>query len=829
MEDCPDCKNVPYQHPCVKHAPCVTVPHKGVPGGVKWNPAACPHCSSWANIFRKGNTQGEELCAVLKLVRRHRIKSHIQEDAVLDLFQTQALRDEFGTLLPRLQSRTRSVSRTPSRGRRRTRSPPPKPQSSKTDVPPISSSDEAELRSSKKKSKKRSRTSSSSSSDEAELQSSKRDTKQTRTNSTSPSSTSSRDSSPRQTKSSRHKHSEKRRRPSSSPKKKSQKQRHRRSPSYPPPGHRAPLYFPEVGGPSDHYDPHTPYFYHAPDGRVYHQAYPPFSQGDFFHDPHYDYSRYEDDVPEAEFSEAEENPAVEAVDISEAGHFSPDYTLDRSTSVTPVLPPEGTVEAQAKTAATEDFDNPASSPEDQLTKIFYPPDGASAIFEGATNQVIFHYKYKSYGKFEIVESDPLSFRVVYKNLLQYAAPFLADCYDNPSSRPASSQSSGDLQASLAMFNTSLMDKLGFSATMNPPTIHLHKQSSLHGDLLKALNKHRLARTPQKDLLKLVKGVPSADILKRLATSKDRPLTPKVQRFLTVTTADAADSVVTFLNLPTAASFNHITDLPTAYAYLTLPQHHMLALFHSLKEELLFLIGTYSFIAASHESLKSERNAIHTKLPSHSDWLTHNLRWSAYGYKSFAKMAIPVAEKLGAVTLLLRMDSLSYQRAPHLSDLLVYNDDIVGPAILPLAGKGSFDAAIRDHVLKVVPSSKTSSAASGSVYRKDRTPSTSRLADKTPQPQGSFRPPYPRGPYHPQLQPRSQTGSSTRFHNPTRQWQGFRGTGTRGSRGSQQHTSRGASKQHSAGPFQPQPNPNRTNADRRTKTNPKLPYHGRAGK
>ncbi|KAK8394233.1 hypothetical protein O3P69_006431 [Scylla paramamosain] len=42
-----------------------------------------------------------------------------------------------------------------------------------------------------------------------------------------------------------------------------------------------------------------------------------------------------------------------------------------------------------------------------------------------------------------------------------------------------------------------------------------------------------------------------------------------------------------------------------------------------------------------------------------------------------------------------MDSLSYQRAPHLSDLLAYNDDIVGP----LAGKGSFDTAIRDHVLK----------------------------------------------------------------------------------------------------------------------------------
>ncbi|MPC09203.1 hypothetical protein E2C01_001805 [Portunus trituberculatus] len=251
-----------------------------------------------------------------------------------------------------------------------------------------------------------------------------------------------------------------------------------------------------------------------------------------------------------------------------------------------------------------------------------------------------------------------------------------------------------------MFNASLTDKLGFSAAMNPPTIHLHKQSSLHGDLLKALNKHRLARTPQKDLLKLVKGVPSADILKRLATSKDPPLAPRMQRFLTVTAADTADSIITFLNLPTAASFNHITDLPTAYAYLTLPQHHILALLHSLKEELLFLIGAYSFIAASHESLKSERNAIHTYLPSHSDWLTHKLRWSAYGYKSFAKMAIPVAEKLGAATLLLRMDSLSYQRAPHLSDLLVYNDDIVGPAILPLAGKGSFDTAIRDHVLKL---------------------------------------------------------------------------------------------------------------------------------
>ncbi|KAK8389726.1 hypothetical protein O3P69_009016 [Scylla paramamosain] len=78
-------------------------------------------------------------------------------------------------------------------------------------------------------------------------------------------------------------------------------------------------------------------------------------------------------------------------------------------------------------------------------------------------------------------------------------------------------------------------------------------------------------------------------------------------------------------------------------------------------------------------------------------------------------------------------------------------------------------------------------------------------DKSPQPQRSFRPPYPRRPYHPQLQPRSQTGSSTRFHNPTRQWQGFRGTGTRGSRGFQQHTSREASKQHSAGTVRISPN------------------------
>ncbi|MPC09199.1 hypothetical protein E2C01_001802 [Portunus trituberculatus] len=233
---------------------------------------------------------------------------------------TQALRDEFSTLLPRLQSRTRSVSRTPSRGRRRTRSPPSKPQSSKTDLSAIfSSPDEAELRSSKKK----------------------------------------------------------------------------------------------IGGPSDHYDPHTPYFYHSPNGRVYYQAYPPIFQEDFLHDPLYDYSRHEDDVTEAQFSEAEENPAAEAVDNSEDCLFSPDNTLERTTSVTLVLPPEGTVEAQVKTAATEDSNSPTSSPEDQLTKVFYPPDGASAIFEGATSQVIFHYKYKSYGKFKIVESDSLSFRVVY--------------------------------------------------------------------------------------------------------------------------------------------------------------------------------------------------------------------------------------------------------------------------------------------------------------------------------------------------------------------------------------------------------------------------------
>ena len=47
-----------------------------------------------------------------------------------------------------------------------------------------------------------------------------------------------------------------------------------------------------------------------------------------------------------------------------------------------------------------------SSPEDQLTKIFYPPDGASAIFEGASIHVVFQHKVSSYDKFDIVESDP---------------------------------------------------------------------------------------------------------------------------------------------------------------------------------------------------------------------------------------------------------------------------------------------------------------------------------------------------------------------------------------------------------------------------------------
>lgn len=103
---------------------------------------------------------------------------------------------------------------------------------------------------------------------------------------------------------------------------------------------------------------------------------------------------------------------------------------------------------------------------------------------------------------------------------------------------------------------------------------------------KTLNKHRTLRSPLHVLQKTLKGIDASATVKKLLSLNDRSFYPKVHDFMTVTAAEDADDIISFLKLPTSTTFTFLTDLSTAYAYLTPPSINSLALYHHLKEELL---------------------------------------------------------------------------------------------------------------------------------------------------------------------------------------------------------------------------------------------------
>ena len=292
--------------------------------------------------------------------------------------------------------------------------------------------------------------------------------------------------------------------------------------------------------------------------------------------------------------------------------------------------------------------------------------------------------------------------MVYNVILKHAAPFLADCYDNPSTRPNSSRASDDLHTGLHIFSERIKDTMGLTVITTPPGTHLRKKHQLHDELRKALNKHRNLHTPMNALYKILRGIDDFESLKKINSHKYRPLFPKVPHFMTVTSAENADDIIAFLNTGTSTAFTYLTDLHTAFSYLTTPSLNSLAIQHHLKEELLFYLGIYNYVASSHTSIATVKQYLP---PSTDNTLTermkHNMRWSAFGYKSFAKMAIKTAENLGAVCLLLRFEATAKQHAPQLGDLLIYNEDAVAPSILVLRGRDYFDAAIKNGTLRPI--------------------------------------------------------------------------------------------------------------------------------
>ena len=342
---------------------------------------------------------------------------------------------------------------------------------------------------------------------------------------------------------------------------------------------------------------------------------------------------------------------------------------------------------------------PPSPPENLLTKVHYPPDGALPEILPESNEILFSFKNRRYGRFKLVGTDPIAFRVVHSCLLPPSIPFLNECYDDPNKRPESSKTSEDLSAATNMFTEALQESLGFALIQTPPGINIHKIHPLHNDIRLALNKHRDQRTPVHELRKIVQDVDTQSTSKKLLSMKNRPLPPKNQDFMTVTPNEKVDEVISFLNTGTASNFSYVSDLNTAFAYFSIPSIKTLSLQHQLKEEVLFFLGLYNFVAATHTAVAKVKER--TPSSSASGDLESIKRWNAYGYKSIAKMAKKSAEKLGAACLLLRHEAIAQQSAPELAEILIYTQDIVSPHILMLRGQTFFDAAIANKTIMTI--------------------------------------------------------------------------------------------------------------------------------
>lgn len=358
-------------------------------------------------------------------------------------------------------------------------------------------------------------------------------------------------------------------------------------------------------------------------------------------------------------------------------------------SLQPVLPnsgtfqTEGVVEGTCPQISSENLEaNAPSSPEvDPLEVVYYPPDGAQAHFNGINNTVYFIWRQAHYGDFPIITTNPLSFKLGHELLRDTCAIFISDCYTNPSSRPNSSKASDDLMMGQQIFNQKLKDGLGFSISLTPPGTQLHKKHALSEDIHKALNKCRVDRTSEASLRKILKGIEPQEPMKRLSAQAGRPLFPKVASFMTVTADEDIDRIISFLNQGTSTSKNYVSATPFSDLYVTTPSVKTLALQHHLKQELLFHLGLYNHLASTFYSITNIKSSLHESANDQISRLELTGRWTAYGYKSLAKIVILTAEKLGAVCLLLRCEAASHQTTPQLGRELIYEGDIVGPTLI----------------------------------------------------------------------------------------------------------------------------------------------------
>ena len=132
-----------------------------------------------------------------------------------------------------------------------------------------------------------------------------------------------------------------------------------------------------------------------------------------------------------------------------------------------------------------------------------------------TSEIRFLYKGNTYGRFKLLEGDPIAFQVTNNIILNHAMPFIADCYDDPTNKPESSRTSDDLRFGQGIFTQPIKEALGFSVVLNPPGTKMHKIHPLHKDLRTALNKSRTLRASQEELVASLKGINAHHTMKKL--------------------------------------------------------------------------------------------------------------------------------------------------------------------------------------------------------------------------------------------------------------------------------------------------------------------------
>ena len=378
-----------------------------------------------------------------------------------------------------------------------------------------------------------------------------------------------------------------------------------------------------------------------------------YDQDDYCEDGYYDGGEYYDE--EAHFSEIEEDhphspePTPQSPATEQPASFSNETTTLPGKSNYP----------ESNACISDLLKLPLSPPKDLLQQIWYPPAGAVSEIVSKDNIILFTFRGTRYGWFEYIDGPPEGFKVPDKRTWNKFEAFLAECTTDPSVQSRATSPSSDLAVGRHAFTRTVMDKFGGYLEVEPPSMTHVSKHPLYHELHKALNKHRIARTPKDKLLKLVQDVGAVNAQRRIKNSRDKPVSPKPHPIMAVKCKDDADNILSFITSKTAQTCTYVSDLASTYTFFTLPSHESLGLQHHLKEELLHLLGEYDYASGSTLMLEDFQKTNE----SNREHLERIVRFHIYGHKKYGQLAIQATELLGATCLLLRMEVTAAHKAP----------------------------------------------------------------------------------------------------------------------------------------------------------------------